>query len=80
MSGPANSTRIGQPVRRREDMRLITGKGNYTDDFRLPNQAYAAMVRSPHAHAVIRSIDKAAALPMPGVIAVLTGATGSRTA
>ena len=74
MSGPANSNRIGQPVRRREDMRLIVGKGNYTDDFRLPNQAYSAMVRSPHAHAVIRSVDKAAALSTPGVIAVLTGA------
>jgi carbon-monoxide dehydrogenase large subunit len=74
MSGPATSTRIGQPVRRREDLRLITGKGNYTDDQNLPNQAYAAMVRSDHAHATIRSIDKAAALAVPGVLAVLTGA------
>ena len=73
MSEPANSTRIGQPVRRREDLRLITGQGHYTDDLSLPGQAYAAMVRSPHAHAIIRSIDKAAALAVPGVIAVLTG-------
>lgn len=73
MSGPATSTRIGQPVRRREDLRLITGMGNYTDDQDLPNQAYAVMVRSQHAHANIRSIDTKAALAMPCVIAVLTG-------
>jgi carbon-monoxide dehydrogenase large subunit len=69
----ASSVRIGQPVPRREDRRLIAGKGRYTDDLKLPNQAYAAMVRSPHAHAVIRSIDTSAALEVPGVIAVLTG-------
>ena len=73
MSGPPTSTGIGQPVRRREDLRLVTGRGRYTDDISLPGQAYAAMVRSPHAHAVIRSIDKTAALAVPGVIAVLTG-------
>src|SRR5215204_6335581 len=73
MSGPPISTGIGQPVRRREDLRLVTGRGRYTDDISLPGQAYAAMVRSPHAHAVIRSIDKTVALAVPGVIAVLTG-------
>jgi aerobic carbon-monoxide dehydrogenase large subunit len=69
----ATSARIGQPVRRREDLRLVTGKGNYTDDVSLPGQAYAVMVRSPHAHARIRAIDKTAALAVPGVLAVLTG-------
>jgi aerobic carbon-monoxide dehydrogenase large subunit len=73
MSGPPTSTGIGQPVRRREDLRLVTGQGRYTDDLALPGQVYAAMVRSPHAHAQIRSIDKTDALAVPGVIAVLTG-------
>src|SRR5262245_17117064 len=73
MSAPATSTRIGEPVRRREDLRLVTGRGCYTDDLSLPNQAHAAMVRSPHAHAIIRSIDTSAAMAVPGVIAVLTG-------
>jgi aerobic carbon-monoxide dehydrogenase large subunit len=73
MHAPASSHRIGEPVRRREDRRLVTGKGCYTDDQRLPGQAYAAMVRSPHAHARIRAIDVKAALAVPGVITVLTG-------
>ena len=73
MTEKATSTRIGQPVRRREDLRLVTGKGNYTDDVSLPGQAYAAMVRSPHAHARIRGIDSTAAMEVPGVLAVLTG-------
>ena len=51
--GPSG-TGIGQPVRRREDLRLLTGAGRYSDDLNLPGQAYAAMVRSPHAHALIR--------------------------
>src|SRR5712692_7026764 len=71
--GPQNNTGIGQPVRRREDLRLLTGNGRYSDDVSLPGQAYAVMVRSPHAHAVIRRIDAAAARAMPGVLAVLTG-------
>ncbi|HTZ03541.1 MAG TPA: xanthine dehydrogenase family protein molybdopterin-binding subunit [Xanthobacteraceae bacterium] len=54
-------------------MRLITGRGCYSDDFNFPGQAYAAMVRSPHAHARIRAIDTAEARAMPGVLAVLTG-------
>jgi aerobic carbon-monoxide dehydrogenase large subunit len=64
---------IGQTVRRKEDARLVTGRGNYSDDVNLPGQAYGAAVRSPHAHALIRSIDAAAARAMPGVLAVLTG-------
>src|SRR5947208_16996670 len=66
-------TGIGQPVRRREDFRLLTGKGCYSDDFSFPAQAYAVMVRSPHAHAWIRSIDTTAATAAPGVVTVLTG-------
>ena len=49
--------RIGSDVRRKEDLRLVTGAGCFSDDVNLPGQAYAAMVRSPHAHARIRSID-----------------------
>ena len=67
------STGIGARVKRKEDKRLITGKGKYTDDVRSENQAYAAFVRSPHAHAKIRGIDKSAALAMEGVIDVLDG-------
>src|SRR5437660_2181320 len=72
MDGTATGTGIGQPVRRREDLRLLTGTGRYSDDLNLPGQAYAVMVRSPHAHALIRSIDAAVARAMPGVLAVLT--------
>jgi carbon-monoxide dehydrogenase large subunit len=64
---------FGNPVLRREDARLLTGNGRYSDDFNLPGQAYAYMMRSPHAHARIRRIDVAGALKVPGVIAVLTG-------
>ena len=67
------SAGIGATVRRKEDLRLVTGRGHYSDDFNLPGQAYGAAVRSPHAHALIRSIDAAAARAMPGVLAVLTG-------
>ena len=65
---------VGKPVRRREDPRLVTGHGCYTDDVNLPGQAYASLVRSPHAHARIVRIDTAPALATPGVLAVLTGA------
>jgi carbon-monoxide dehydrogenase large subunit len=74
MDAIATSTRIGQPVPRKEDIRLVTGKGRYADDLTLDGQAYAVMVRSPHAHAIIRSIDAKDALAIPGVLAVLTGA------
>ncbi|MEJ1157405.1 xanthine dehydrogenase family protein molybdopterin-binding subunit [Prosthecomicrobium sp. N25] len=65
---------IGQRVVRKEDKRFITGKGKYTDDVKLQGMTHAHFVRSPHAHARIRSIDTAAAAAMPGVVAVLTGA------
>src|SRR5262245_18948620 len=64
---------VGKPVRRVEDERLVAGAGCFSDDFNAPGQAYACMVRSPHAHARIRSIDGAGALKVPGVMAVLTG-------
>jgi aerobic carbon-monoxide dehydrogenase large subunit len=64
---------IGQPVRRVEDRRFITGRGSYLDDINLLCQSYAFMLRSPHAHARIRGINSAAALAGPGVVAVLTG-------
>src|SRR4029077_18378055 len=64
---------IGQTVRRKEDARLVTARGHYSDDFNLPGQAYGAVARSPHAHALIRAVDVAAARAMPGVLAVLTG-------
>jgi carbon-monoxide dehydrogenase large subunit len=64
---------IGAPVRRKEDQRFITGRGTYTDDIDRPGQAYAYFVRSPHAHARIRGIDKSQALAAPGVLAVLDG-------
>jgi carbon-monoxide dehydrogenase large subunit len=65
---------VGQPVRRSEDRRFITGAGRYTDDIALPRQACAAFLRSPHAHARIVRIDTAAAETAPGVLGVFTGA------
>jgi len=65
---------IGKPLPRKEDERLVTGKGRFTDDFNLDSQAYAALVRSPHPHARIVAIDAAAAKSMPGVLGVFTGA------
>jgi carbon-monoxide dehydrogenase large subunit len=64
---------IGARVVRKEDQRFITGRGHYTDDINQPGQTYAYFVRSPHAHARIRGIDKASVSGMPGVLAVLTG-------
>jgi aerobic carbon-monoxide dehydrogenase large subunit len=64
---------IGKSMRRREDARLLTGAGQYADDFSLPSQAYAYLVRSPHAHAKIVKTDVRLAIGGPGVIAVLTG-------
>ncbi len=64
---------VGQPVRRKEDDTLVRGKGKYTDDFNLPRQAHAWIVRSSHAHGVIRGIETAAAKAMPGVLGVWTG-------
>src|SRR5690242_15111781 len=65
---------VGQPVRRKEDDTLVRGKGKYTDDFSLPGQAYAWIVRSSHAHGIIKGIDTKAARTMPGVLGVWTGA------
>jgi carbon-monoxide dehydrogenase large subunit len=65
---------IGQAVPRKEDYRLLTGSGCFSDDVNLPGQVYAIMVRSPHAHARICAIDASEALSLPGVLAVLTGA------
>jgi carbon-monoxide dehydrogenase large subunit len=65
---------IGQPLRRKEDLRLISGAGRFSDDFNLDGQAYAAMVRSPHPHARILAIDTARARALPGVLGVFTGA------
>jgi aerobic carbon-monoxide dehydrogenase large subunit len=74
MDQPAVGSGIGQPVRRREDFRLVRGNGRYTADENLPGQVYAVMVRSPHAHAHIRSIAADKAKAVPGVIGVFTGA------
>ena len=63
---------FGSSIRRREDPALITGKGKYSDDLKRPNMAYAAIVRSPHAHARIRSIDTSQAAAAQGVIGVYT--------
>jgi carbon-monoxide dehydrogenase large subunit len=65
---------IGHPVRRKEDFRLLTGKGSFGDDLALPGMAHAVIVRSPHAHARIIAIDKRAASASPGVLSLLTGA------
>ncbi len=76
MSEPVTSEKfaVGQSVRRVEDQRLLQGLGRYSDDVNLPRQAYAVVVRSPHAHARIRGIRTAEAQKSPGVLAVLTGA------
>ncbi len=64
---------IGASVRRREDFRFITGRGQYTDDISRPGQVVAYFLRSPYAHATIKSIDMAAAKKMPGVVEIFTG-------
>ena len=69
-----SATGIGASVKRKEDIRFITGKGHYVDDINRPGQAYAYFLRSPHAHATIDKIDASAALKSPGVVAVFTGA------
>ncbi len=73
---PANSTfrSIGKPIARKEDERLVTGHGLFSDDFGVDGQAYAVMLRSPHAHARILGIDAVQAKAMPGVLGVFTGA------
>ena len=71
---PTEFRSVGKPLPRNEDQRLITGRGRFSDDFSVPGQAYAAMVRSPHPHARIIAIDAARAKAMPGVLGVFTGA------
>src|SRR5499433_4267965 len=65
---------IGRPIVRKEDARLTTGRGRFSDDFSVDGQAYAVMLRSPHAHARILGIDARRAKAMPGVVGVFTGA------
>ena len=69
----SNLPHIGEALRRKEDYRFLTGAGNYTDDITLANQSHAVFVRSPHAHAVIKSVDTAEALKMPGVVGIFSG-------
>ena len=69
---PQTQPYIGQPLRRREDVRFVTGRGQYLDDVRLPGMLHAAILRSPHAHARVRRIDASAALALDGVEAVFT--------
>ncbi|WP_296654892.1 xanthine dehydrogenase family protein molybdopterin-binding subunit [Paraburkholderia sp.] len=74
MNAPEPKRMIGAAVKRKEDYRFLTGAGQYTDDVVLPAQTWAVFVRSPYAHARIKSIDTAAAKASPGVVAVFTGA------
>ncbi|GMV01426.1 MAG: xanthine dehydrogenase family protein molybdopterin-binding subunit [Burkholderiaceae bacterium] len=69
-----SSSPIGKSLPRREDQRFLTGAGQYTDDVVMPGQTYGVFLRSPHAHARIRSIDTSQALKAPGVVAIFTGA------
>src|SRR6516164_538164 len=74
MNAPDTQRVVGMPVKRKEDYRFLTGNGQYTDDIVLPAQTYAVFLRSPHAHARIKSIDTTAAKQSPGVVAIFTGA------
>ena len=69
----ATARLLGASIKRREDPRFITGKGNYTDDLKLAGMTHAAFVRSPHANAKIRKIDTSKASKAPGVVAIFTG-------
>ena len=69
----ATARLLGASIKRREDPRFITGKGNYTDDLKLAGMTHAVFVRSPHANAKIRKIDTARASKAPGVVAIFTG-------
>src|SRR3954469_17113224 len=64
---------IGASVKRKEDLRFLSGRGQYTDDINRPGQTYAYILRSPHAHAAIKGIDLSEAKAMPGVVAIFTG-------
>ena len=69
---PLTQSYIGAPILRREDVRFVTGQGQYLDDIRLPGMLHAAILRSPHAHARIQGIDASAALALDGVTTVFT--------
>ena len=69
---------FGAPVRRREDPRLITGRGRYVSDVELPRMLHVAFVRSTHAHARVTRVGLDAARRAPGVVGVLTGAAAAR--
>jgi len=71
---------IGRSMKRVEDPRLLTGHGTYADDIHLPGMAHAAVLRSPHAHARIKSIDTSRAKALSGVILVMTGAEAANKA
>ncbi|WP_315837110.1 xanthine dehydrogenase family protein molybdopterin-binding subunit [Bradyrhizobium prioriisuperbiae] len=73
MTEAARPPYIGQPLRRREDFKLVTGKGRYVDDIKLPGMLHLAILRSPHAHAIIRHVDLTAAQASPGVHLALSG-------
>src|SRR5262245_66265639 len=63
---------VGRPLKRREDFRFITGRATYVDDIKLPKMLHGAILRSPRAHARIRSLDVTKALKLPGVVKVFT--------
>src|SRR5450755_1118286 len=67
-------TWVGKSVKRRDDPRILAGRGTYIDDVKLPGMLHAAVLRSPHAHARIKSIDTTEASHVPGVVAIQTGA------
>jgi aerobic carbon-monoxide dehydrogenase large subunit len=70
----SNVIGVGASPKRKEDLRFVTGRGNYVADIKRPHMKFGIFVRSPHAHATIKSVDVAAALELPGVVAVYTGA------
>jgi aerobic carbon-monoxide dehydrogenase large subunit len=74
MTETAASTYIGQPLRRREDFKFVSGKGRYVDDIKIAGMLHVAILRSPHAHAVLKRVDLAAAKAAPGVRLALSGA------
>src|SRR5881409_3188515 len=73
MAKPRLFEGIGAPVKRREDFRLLSGRGRYAEDWNAPGQAHAAFVRSPHAHAEVVSVDAKPVLALEGVLGVFTG-------
>ena len=79
MTATAPTSYIGTRTPRKEDPKLITGRGTFTDDVALPGTVYVSLVRSPHAHALIRRIDAASARTVPGVVAVITGKDAEAT-